>query len=403
MIRTIARAYRSAYAGLPRELWLLSLVLTVNRAGSMVLPFLSLYLTQVRGLPIASAGRILALYGLGAIAGSYAGGWLSDKIGATRTQQIALIGSGCGYMWLSVLEDPGQIGLAVLVLSVFVESYRPAVMADMAERAEEAVRVRAFALLRLAANVGVGIGPAVGGYLALHDYRWLFVADAVTCWLACLMLVLLLESLHGSRREARRSATGGSPWRDVPFLLLMSLVVVLASALFQFFSTLPVYYREVYGLREDAIGLLLALNPLIIVLFEMVLIRWVESRGRLTLIGLGSFLTCAGLALMPLGSSVAFVALTIGVWTTGEMLALPMLNAAVADRASPGRRGQYMGLYTMAFSLAFVFAPACGTHVYDTLGPDRLWLGIGVLGAVLWIWALALSRDFRPRPESGAR
>jgi predicted MFS family arabinose efflux permease len=403
MIRTIARAYRSAYAGLPRELWLLSAVLVVNRAGSMVLPFLSLYLTQVRGLPIAAAGKILALYGLGAIAGSYAGGWLSDRIGATRTQQIGLIGSGFGYLWLSVLDDAGQIGVAVLVLSVFVESYRPAVMADMAERAEETVRVRAFALLRLAANVGVGIGPAVGGYLALHSYRWLFLADALTCWLACLMLALMLDPLHGSRRGASGAAAGGSPWRDLPFLLLMSMVIVLASALFQFFSTLPVYYRETYGFREDAIGLLLALNPLIIVLFEMVLIRWVENRGRLALIGLGSFLTCGGLALMPLGSSVAFAAMTIAVWTTGEMLALPILNVVVADRAPPGRRGHYMGIYTMAFSLAFVFAPACGTYVYDTLGPDRLWFGIGVLGAVLWVWALALIRTFRRRPASDGR
>jgi predicted MFS family arabinose efflux permease len=397
MIRTIFRAYRSAYAGLSREVWLLALVLVVNRAGSMVLPFLSLYLTQVRGLPIVAAGRILALYGLGAIAGSYAGGWLSDKIGATRTQQIGLMGSGFAYLWLSVLDDPGQISVAVLVLSVFVESYRPAVMADMAELAGETVRLRAFALLRLAANVGVGIGPAVGGYLALHSYRWLFVADAVTCWLACLMLALWLDPLHGSRRDARATATDVSPWRDVPYLLLMSLVVVLASALFQFFSTLPVYFREIYGFREDAIGLLLALNPLIIVLFEMVLIRWAESRGRFALIGLGAFLTCGGLALMPFGRSVAFVVLTIGVWTTGEMLVLPLLNAVVADRASPGRRGQYMGIYTMAYSLALVFAPAGGTHVYESLGPDRLWFGIGALGVVLWAWALGLSRAFRPR------
>jgi predicted MFS family arabinose efflux permease len=340
---------------------------------------------------------------LGAIVGSYSGGWLSDKIGATRTQQIGLVGSGFGYLWLSVLDDAREIGLAVLVLSIFVESFRPAVMADMAERAGEAVRVRAFALLRLAANVGVGIGPAVGGYLALYSYRWLFVADAITCWLACLMLVLLLDPLHGSRRGAKETAPRGSPWSDVPFLVLMSLVVVLASALFQFWSTLPVYYREIYGFHEGTIGLLLALNPLIIVLFEMILIRWAESRGRLALIGLGSFLTCGGLALMPLGSSVAFVALTICVWTMGEMLALPLLNAAVADRASPGKRGQYMGIYTMAFSLAFVFAPACGTQVYDTLGPDWLWFGIGALGVVLWAWALALSRAVRPRPASDER
>ncbi len=188
MIRTIARTYRAAYSGLPRELWLLSLVLLVNRAGSMVLPFLSLYLTHERGLSVALAGRILALYGLGALVGSYIGGWLSDRIGPTRTQQLSLIASGFGYLWLSMLEGIFQISLAMFLLSIAVEAFRPAVMADTAQRTPADVRVRAFALLRLAANLGVGIGPAVGGYLVLYDYHWLFVVDAASCWIAFLLL-----------------------------------------------------------------------------------------------------------------------------------------------------------------------------------------------------------------------
>ena len=127
MLRVIARAYRSAYTGLPRDLWVLSAILVVNRAGSMVLPFLSLYFTQVRGMPITQAGRLLSLYGMGAIGGSYLGGWLSDRIGATRTQQVSLIGSGFGYLWISTLETFWSIGAAMFVLSIFVEAFRPAV------------------------------------------------------------------------------------------------------------------------------------------------------------------------------------------------------------------------------------------------------------------------------------
>ncbi len=397
MIRSIATAYRSAYRGLPREQWLLFGIMIVNRAGGMVLPFFSLYLTQARGLPVSAAGRILALYGLGSIAGAYLGGWLSDRIGATRTQQASLLTGGIGFLWLSGLEDYHAIAAAVVVLGVCVEAFRPAAMSDMAERAPEGLQARSFALLRLAANIGVGIGPAVGGYLALHSYRWLFVADAITCWLACLLLLLLLDPVGGKPGGGRQAPRGRSPWRDGPFLLLTALVVLLASVFFQTMSTLPLYYRDSYGFREDTIGLLLAINPLLIVLFEMVLVHWAERRRRMLLVGLGSLLLCLGLAGMPLGHSLGWVIVTIAVWTLGEMLSMPLINAVVADRAGAGARGRYMGVYTMAFGVAFVFAPAGGAQVYETLGPDRLWYGIGALGGVLLVVSLALTRTLRRR------
>jgi predicted MFS family arabinose efflux permease len=341
------------------------------------------------------------VYGLGAIAGSWLGGWLSDRIGATRTQQGSLIAGGFAFLWLSVLDGVYGITAAVLVLSILVEAFRPAVMADVSQRAPEEIRVRAFALLRLAANLGMGIGPAVGGYLALRSYRWLFVADAITCWLACLLLILMLDPVRGERPGKRSATKDTSPWSDGPFLLLMSLVVVMAAALFQVWITLPVYFRDGYGFREDTIGLLLALNPIIIVLFEMLLIRWAERLPRLQLVGPGCFLMCAGMALMPLGRSFGFAAFTIAIWTVGEMLALPLTSAVVADRATPESRGRYMGLYSMAFSIAFVFAPAGGTIIYDTLGPTWLWYGIGLVGFVLWGWALALIRPLRkPRGQT---
>ena len=181
----------------------------------------------------------------------------------------------------------------------------------------------------------------------------------------------------------------------------MVWVVFLAAGFFQFLSTLPLYFRREYGFPEDTIGLLLAFNPVLIVLFEMVLIHWAERRGRMFLVGLGAFLVCAGFALMPLGGSLIYVVFTISVWTLGEMLALPLINAVVTERAGSGSQGRYMGLYTMAFSAAFVFAPACGMTVYEKFGPNALWYGIGALGPPLWIWAIVLNRAFRKSQSAG--
>jgi predicted MFS family arabinose efflux permease len=401
MFRAVARAYQSAFSGLPRECWILAGALLVNRSGTMVLPFLSLWLTQERGLALPRAAVILALYGFGSIAGSGLGGGLSDRIGATRMQQISLAGGGVALLWLGTLQHFATIAGAAFVAGLALDAFRPAVMADMARRAPPSIQVRAFALLRLAANLGMGIGPAVGGFLALVGYRWLFVADALTCWLAAGVLTFALTRPAATEavRAGDSARAGGSVLTDVPFLLLLGLSVALASVFFQTLSTLPLYLHREHGFREDKIGMLLALNPLIIVFCEMILVHWAERRDRLRLIGLGALLICTGFGLIPLDASTPFLAFTIAIWTLGEMLALPQLNTVVARRAGPGRHGHYMGMYTMSFSAAFAFAPGLGTWIYDHFGPRTLWLAIGALGPALFAWALWLRRLLVPARE----
>lgn len=401
MLAAVVRSYREAYSGLSRELWMLSLAMLINRAGSMVLPFLALYLTNDRGLSVGGAGRILALYGIGAIGGSFIGGWAADRIGATQTQQLSLLFGGIGYLWISFLSSIGAIAVGIFCLSVVVEAFRPAVMADIGQRAAKGQQMRAWALLRLAANVGVGIGPVIGGYLALVGYRWLFVADALTCWLAMALLLRSLAPVARPLDDEDDAAKVGSPWRDGPFLWLMSLVVLLATVFFQFWSTLPLYLRDHFAMQEHSIGLLLAVNPALIIVLEMVLIRAVEGWKRLPLIGFGAFCVCFGMALMPFGQGWLFAALTVSIWTLGEMLTLPLINGVVADQATASTRGRYLGVFTMTFSCAFVFAPAGGTWIYETLGPRTLWIAIGFLGPVLWIWALALRSPLRRMRRAG--
>jgi MFS family permease len=394
----LADSYRAAFRGLPREVWLLAAVALINRSGSMVLPFLSLYLTSQSGLSVASAGRVLAAYGLGSIAGSVVGGWLSDRIGATRTQLLSLGLGGAAFLAFPLLHSRGSIAAGSFVLSLIVDTLRPAVMADMAHRAPPALAARSFALLRLAVNLGLGVGPAVGGFLALVGYGWLFVADGLTCWLAAIVLACTLGRAPVAPRVDDASADPGrSPWRDGPFLALMLLVTLIACAFFQVFGTLPLYLQRECGLGESAIGLRLALNAALIVAFEMVLIHRLAGWNPLPLVGVGALLVCTGLGLLPFGSTIPFVALTIVVWTVGEMLSLPLTNAIVAERAGPRQRGRYMGLYTMAYSVAFVVAPSAGTWIYERFGPTALWRGIGVMGIVLLGWALALVPAFRER------
>ncbi len=385
MIRRLGRTYRDAFTGLPHAVWILSFVAFVNRSGTMVLPFLSLYLTRELGLSTLETGFILACYGGGSIVGTAAGGWLSDRVGAVRVQLASLVATGFGFLALARVQDPRALAAAVFAVSAIADAFRPAVMAATTEHAPAGVRTRALALLRLAVNLGMAIGPALGGFLATRNYAWLFVGDAATCWLAGVVLALSMRGLAPAEEDPSATAerAARSPWTDPPFLAFLGLMLALTIVFFQVFTTLPLYFRDVYGLPEAAIGALFGLNAASIVVVEMPLVRALERRDTLRIVSVGALFVCAGFALMPFGRSAPWAALTVLVWTVGEMLWLPFSNGIVAHRAGPGSRGRYMGAYGTTFSIAFVVAPLAGTAVYAGLGARALWLGIGAVGIVV--------------------
>jgi len=396
---TLITAYRGAYAGLPREVWLLSGALLVNRAGTMVLPFLSLYLTRDLDLTAANAGLIIGCFGLGSMAGSFIGGWLSDRVDPVRVQEFSLVASGFGFLAFTQLETFTALACGVLFLAAISDAFRPALMSSVALRSTPEIRARAFALIRLAANLGMAVGPAVAGILAIYGYVWIFVGDALTCWAAAVMLLATIKADAAAGTGGRGQVRGRdrSPWRDLPFLGFMLLLVLLAMAFFQVWSTVPLFLRSFYGMSERSIGLLLALNALLIVLTEMLLIRAVENFDRMKMVGLGAFLVCGGLAILPFGPGWMVAVLFMVVLTVGEMLSMPITNAVVAERAGVESVGRYMGVYTLAFSTAFVIGPIAGTAIYQNLGPQYLWCGVGAVGVALAIAFAALSRPLRTR------
>ena len=293
-LRTLGRSYVQAFSGLPGDVWILAFATLVNRAGTMVLPFLTLYLTGQFGWSPAAAGRMLALYGAGAIGGTFLGGWAADRVSPVAVQQFSLVGTGVGFLALTQISTERGFGIAMVAISLVAESYRPALLAAAGKGVREEVRARSMGLLRLAVNAGMSIGPALGGLLATVNYNLLFVADACTCWAAAAVLVL------ARRRAARGSAVPSapsdgapqavrSPWRDGPFVAFLGLGLVLAIVFFQINATFPLYLHHEYGLSEAAIGGLLGLNALIVVACEMLILHRIERLSPLSVIGPGRF------------------------------------------------------------------------------------------------------------------
>lgn len=404
MFRSIANAYRDAFSGLRRQVWLLSIATLINRSGTMVLPFLALYLTEKRGFTTKEAGAALALYGLGAVAASNLGGWLCDRLDPRLIMKASLVLTGVSFIALGHLRQRYAILAMILVWSFVGEIFRPANLAALASASDPGERARSFALMRMAINLGMTLGPTLGGFLALRDYSWLFAVDGATCVLAAVLLQFTSReplSATPAAPEGAAAPPARSPWRDGPVMAILGLMFLLNLVTFQLVGTFPLALHEIYRFSEARIGMAMAVNTLIIVLFEMVLVHSLSRRDPLKVSGVGAFLFCAGLGLLPLGSGFAFVLFTIAVWTMGEMLVFPIVSSAVADRAPAESRGSYMGMLNLSFSSAFVVAPIVGTWIYEDFGARTLWYACGAMGFLLWAGFHAIA-VFAPGPSAAA-
>ncbi len=423
--------YVRAYSGLPRRAWILFAVNLVNSSGAMVFFFLSLYLTREIGLTTARAGQALSVYGFGSLAGAFAGGWLADRIGSIRVQKMSL--AVCGVLLIALGQARTMAGILPLLfaMALFAGTLYPANATSMAKVCPPELQIKGFALNRLANNLGATIGPAVGGALAVHSYGLLFWADGLTSLAAAGVFALLWKGGRAGR-DARNDASrvldanasgalgpvslGGeadrvpdgpvlsaatapapaakprSPRRDVPFLAMMGIFLVWSIVFVQVLSTFPIYVRNVYGLAENRIGQLFAVNTILIVLLEMVLMERIRRYPLTRMINLSFVLLGIGLGLMPLGRGFAFGALTVAVWTFGEMLSMPLVTALISERADDSNRGRYMGLNSLSFSLAFIVGPPIGTAIYDGLGPDAVWYVCAATCALIAVAFSALRR-----------
>lgn len=388
----IVKTYREAYSGLPAAMWLLAGVLFINRCGTMVLAFLVLYLTGERGFSEMQAGGVLSMYGLGAILGVMLGGWLTDRLGFVVVMVGSLLASGLAFVGYGFLESSLALHAGAVLLGILAESFRPANGAAVAVLAPQEVRARAFGLNRLALNLGWTVAPLLAGFLAQVDFAFLFWADGGTCIVAGLVLAYWLPRHTSSGRgRASKAASERSPWRDALFLGVFLFMMLQMLVFFQIHSTFSLVLRDEYGLSMPAIGALFMVNTVLIVLFEMPLVKRIEHRSPLHVMGLAALFVGLGFGLMPISGSLLWVVFLVVLWTIGEMLFAPMGMAWVASRASDANRGAYMAAFAMAFSISVALAPLWGTWVLEAYGSGVLWgtcLGMGVVAAA-GFWGLA--------------
>src|SRR6202789_2403771 len=371
---------------LPREMWILSAATLVNRSGTMVLAFLVLSVAHTVGVPPARAAVALMGYGVAALLVMPLAGILSDRVGPLPIMKASLFLTGFLLLLFPLAKSYRAILLMTFAFAVLNESVRPASLSMVSDLVAPAQRKAAFALSRLAANLGMSVGPAIGGILAVYSFRWLFLVDGATSLLAGAVLALA-PMRHWTRKKTREpqwadaadlgreiEADTAAPlialhpaadlraFRNPQMLYFLAALIPVQLVFFQFTSTLPLFLVRNLHFPESVYGTIFTVNTLLIVALEVPLNTAMAHWTHRHTLMLGAFLYAVGfgayalVGIAPFGKTAgAFAAVVI--WTFGEMILMPGSSAYAAELAPPERRGEYMGLYTMSFNIAFAVGP----------------------------------------------
>jgi MFS family permease len=385
---------RANVRAMPRTAWILFGGTFINRFGTFVLPFLVLYLRDL-GYSAPQGGIAVAMYGVGGIGAVSIGGLLADRIGRRNSVAVSMFGSAVATLALSQAHTLGTILPLTALVGLFAELYRPASSALIADLIPPHQRVTAFALYRLAINLGWAFGPALGGVMASRSFVILFAADAATsAAFGIVALVALPHGVRSSREGERRGEATRSILADRGYLLFLAAVFCAAVVYMQAATTFALHVRA-NGLSNEVYGLLLSLNGLIVVVAELPMSGVTQRFPAARMVALGSFLLGFGFFLVGFAHTVPALAATVFVWTFGEIFQSPPASAFVADRSPVNLRGRYQAAMGTMFGVAAIVGPIAGTAVFRAR-PGAVWLGCGALGVLAAV--LALSAGRRPTP-----
>lgn len=403
---------RTTAGGLPTTFWYLWTGTLVNRAGSFVIIFLAIYLTTARGFSQSQAGLVLGLGGVGGAVGTMVGGILADRWGRRPTLLLAHVGGAGWMLMLGFTRDLWTVAAGVLLLSLFTEGARPAFAAMVVDVVPERDRMRAFSLNYWAINLGFALAAVLAGLAAQYDYLLLFVIDAATTLITATIVLLRVRETRptGVRVTAALPSTGGigTVLRDRVFLAFVALNLPVALIFLQHLSTLPIAMAQ-DGLSPATFGWVIALNGLLIVAGQLFVPRLVRDRNRSHVLAVAALVIGGGFGLTALAEDAWLYAVTVLVWTMGEMLHAPSNSALLAELAPAELRGRYQGVFSLSWSAAAFLAPTLGGLVQEHVGNATLWIACAVLGAAVAVATLASgparerrAAALRPPPDTAS-
>lgn len=393
---------KSLTEGLPPTYWLLWTGTLINRLGGFVVPFLTLYLTSQREIPVSQAAFMVSLFGAGSFIAQLTGGELTDRLGRRPVMLTSFLVTPVAMVTLGLANAIPLIAVSTFAVGFFTDLQRPAVGAAIADLVPPESRTRAYGYNYWAINLGAAIAPVVAGLLARYTYLALFLGDAVTTLAFGLIVVFGIRETRPVEAQGAKGATPRERFNQLkrePILLLFSLLALFFGIVYmQGFVTLPVDMGS-HGLGPEQYGLAIALNGFLIVLISIPISNMAGYWPRFEAMAASAVLLGIGYGFTALADSAPLFALSVGIWTLGEIAASAVAPAIIADLAPVDLRGLYQGIFGSAWGLAFFIGPLLGGWIFEHLGANVLWGSCLVLGLLLGLGFLGMRAPARRRME----
>jgi len=398
----IAKRFKSLIEGLPPTYWLLWTGTLVNRLGGFVIPFLTLYLTTQREIPVSQAAVMVSFYGAGSFIAQLTGGELTDRLGRRPVMLISFLVTPAAMVVLGLSRAVPLIAVLTFTVGFFTDLYRPAVGAAIADLVPSESRIRAYGYNYWAINLGAAVAPVVAGLLAKYTYLALFIGDALTTLAFGLIVFFGIRETRPAEARGAHGATARERLTQLkrePILLLFSFLALFFGIIYmQGFVTLPIDMGA-YGLGPEQYGLAIAVNGFLIVLVSIPISNIAGRWPRFEAMGTAALLLGLGFGFTALANTFPLYALSVGIWTLGEIAASAVAPAIIADLAPVELRGLYQGIFGSAWGLSFFIGPLLGGWAYEHLGANLLWSSCLALGILLMLGYLALSAPAKRRIE----
>ncbi len=409
-IKKIAREF-------PRKFWLVVGVSFIDHVGgTMLWPFFSLYITQKFEVGMTEAGIVLGLFSIAGLVGQMIGGALTDKFGRRKLIIFGLVFSALSTLTLGFINSFSVLIPLAVIIGLLSDVAGPAHNAMIGDILPDHQRQEGFGIMRVVGNLAWIIGPTIGGFIAGRSYLALFIIDAVfSCFVAFLFYLLIAETKPEAHPDSKpegilQTFKGyGSVLKDYAFMAFLLASMLMGIVYQQMYNTLSVYLRDNHGIDPGGYGFLLTTSAIVVILFQFSMTRLIKNRAPFKMMALGTLFYMIGFTMFGMVGAYWLFVGAIVIITIGEMIVVPTSQTLAMGFAPEEKRGRYMGMFGVTWSIPATIGPGAAGLILDNLNPDLLWYigGVFCLVSALAYYALHLKlgreERFQPAPEESAQ
>ena len=395
MFTKIKRGYKEY----PKPFKVLVLATFIDRLGGFLLfPFFAVYIIERFGVGMTQVGILFSMFAGGSIIGSTIGGALADKYGRRSMILLGLISSGIGSILMGLVDDLILFLIIAAILGVLGDLGNPARQAMVVDLLPKDKQAEGFGLLRVAVNVSATIGPILGGFLASESYMLLFIADAVSSLITAFIVFSVIPETKPEKQDDKpeesvlKTIIGYKEvLKDSVYIMFLAVSVITVLVYMQLYSTLSVFLLTVYEFPKEGFGILVSMNALMVVLFQFWITKRISKYAPMKMMAFGTLLYMIGFGMYGFISEIYLFFVAMFILTVGEMIFIPVSQAAVALFAPEDKRGRYMAVYGFSWSIPNLFGVILAGLVMDYIGPNWVWYFAGILSLISIIGFLLLN------------